>query len=190
MIQQFTHQLSSSFMLWLDWILLNNGQAYINSGEIFQPQTDLSSSGPYIYASNHKEWNWDSSISGANLISGVYSNNIYYTRASGLTIDFINGRVISPIPLNQPSGNYAYKEYNIYYSTIQQVDFYLERIFGEDKNLTYQNSGVSPYVFAAPCVIVTNSQGENYPWGMGGIKNAQNTFRLYIISNRITNKRV
>lgn len=184
---QFDHNLISAFGLWLDHRITSNGQGYVNySGFQLFPQTDTSSPFPYIYASPHKQWVYDSSVTGNPLvISGVYnSNGTYFNRASGISIDFINGRVLSNINLGQNiSGFYSRKEYNVYNSTPKIVNFYLESLFGLNENVALTETGVLPYNFAAPCVIFTNSHDVNEPFAFGGQDRSVRKINAIIISD-------
>jgi hypothetical protein len=118
MIPQYNHNLVTSVILWLDNKICNDGQAYVNSSDLFYRQVDPSAPG-YKWSCPYQTLVFDSCVSGANIISGVYnSSGQFLTRASGITIDYINGRVLSPYDWgNNLSGNYAYKEINTYFST-------------------------------------------------------------------------
>ncbi len=184
MIPQYNHDLVTSFTLWLDNHIQNAGQAYINVGTPLYPQQDPSTAG-YKWASPYKSWVFDSCVSGANVASGAYtSSGQFLTRASGLVIDYLGGRVISPYNWGaQLSGNYARKEINVYFASEEETNFWLEHMFGEDIDIRYANTGVVPDRFAAPCVILTNSRTENVPWALGGQKEANNTIRAFAVTN-------
>ncbi len=183
---QYSNQLVTSFTLWLDYVLCNKGQGYSNiTGQLLYPQID--SGIPYTsYASPYKQWVYDSSVSGAIVPSGIYNSaGQFLTRQSGVIIDFINGRILSITGNlgNALSGTFSRKEYNVYFSTATQVDLYLESITNENRNLAYTPTGVQPYGFEAPCVIVTESAVNNTPFALGGQETTNNTFRLFIVSN-------
>ncbi len=180
----FNHKLISSFSLFLDHSLLDGAQAYVNVNTGLYIQNNPSINGR-VYASPYKSWVYDSCVSGANIPSGVYnSSGQFLTRQSGIVIDFINGRVISNANWgSQLSGNFARKEYNIYTSTEQEFNFWLENVYGEDKSIEYSLTGANSSRFYAPCVILTNAWEENKPFALGGLDSTENIIRAYIISN-------
>lgn len=184
MIPQYNHNLITSFTLWLDNRIQNAGQAYINVGTPLYPQVDPSTMGR-VYASPYKSWVFDSCVSGATVASGAYtSSGQFLTRASGLVIDYIGGRVITPYNWGPTlSGNYARKEINVYFATEEETNFWLEHMFGENPNIRYANTGAPAFRFAAPCVILTNSLTENKPFALGGQKTAENSIRAFAITN-------
>ncbi len=183
---QYSSTLITSFILWLDHIVCNQGQGYNNvTGQRLYPQID--SGVPYpSYASPYKQWVYDSSVAGATIPSGIYNaSGQYLTRQSGIIIDFINGRVLSTTGNlgNNLSGTFSRKEYNVYFSTATTADLYIENILNSDINVAYTPTGVLPYAFEAPCIIVTESSANNDPWAFGGQDITNNTFRCFIVSN-------
>lgn len=185
MLAQYSSTLVTSFILWLDYQICNRGQGYQNiTGQLLYPQIDSGIS-IYSYASPYKQWVYDSSVSGAIVPSGIYNaSGQYLTRQSGVIIDFINGRVLSQNPLgNGLSGTFSRKEYNVYFSTPTVADLFLENILKENPDISYTPTGVQPYLFEAPCVIVTETLARNKPFSFGGVDETQNTLRCFIISN-------
>lgn len=184
MIPLFNHKLITSFSLFLDHQLLNGAQAYNNiiSTGLFSLPT-FSNLGN-IYASPYKSWIYDSCISGAIIPSGFYNGSgQFLTRQSGIVIDFINGRIISKNNWgNGISGSFAKRDYNIYTSTEQEFNFWLENVYGNDKDIDYKITGANSR-FYAPCVVLTNASENNEPYAMGGLDETKNTIRAYIISN-------
>ena len=180
---QYSHSLITSMMLWLDYKLVNDEQAFTNYTGQFFPQVDPSITG-YAYASPYKGWIYDSCASGVAVNSGMYnSSGQFLTRNSGLYIDYTNGRIVSQYnwgPL--ASGVYASRDFNLYFSTESEVNFFLEKVYNENPNLTYTLTGSNPYLFYAPCIIFTNAQSENKPWALGGIDESYNSIRAYILS--------
>lgn len=184
MIPQYNHNMATSMVLWLDNLLCDHGQAYVNETGLFYRQYDPSTRGN-IWATPYKSLVFDSCTSGANILSGVYtSSGQFLTRESGLVIDFLGGRVISPHNWgNTLSGVYARKEVNVYFSTEEETNFWLEHIYKEDANISYANTGVKPTRFAAPCIILTNSTSQSVGFALGGTKTTKNTLRAFTISD-------
>lgn len=185
----FDNKIAGSVILWLDNRVSSLGQGYINQSTQLFSQNDSSKNVNY-WASPYKSWIYDSSVTGAIVPSGFYdTSGNFLTRQSGLNIDFINGRVYSTGNLDTVlSGNYSQKEYNVYYSDIDTVNFYLERLYGENPNIQLPQTGTLPYVFDAPCIIVTNSYAKNSPFAFGGQRCNNRLLRLYVLSNKDYNQ--
>lgn len=181
---QFTHILKTSFALWLDHALLNGAQAYQNvTGQLY-PQQNSGVRGN-VWAAPFKSWVADSCVNGATIISGAYNKNgQFLTRDSGIVIDYQNGRIISQQKYaGNLTGIYARKDYNIYTSTEDEIDWWLTEVYGANKNISYTLTGMVDGPFAAPCIILTNSRSTNRPWALGGMRESDSTIRAYVISN-------
>lgn len=115
MIETFNHKADSSFYLWFDHYLLQKGQAYITETGVFYPTTDDTLPGFAVYSSSYKQMVWDTSISGATVMSGLFpiSTNIELPRgASGLKIDYYNGRVFTDISITGELAQYVASGYS------------------------------------------------------------------------------
>lgn len=178
----YDHSLITSFMLYLDNRLVDGAGAYTNYTTGLYKQTGYQ--GNHVWAAPWKSWCYDSCISGVNVPSGFYnSSGQFLTRASGLVIDFVNGRVYSPHNWGPViSGSFARKDYNTYASTEGEVGFVLEHVYGENPDITYSLTGASSK-FNGPCIFVTNAQSQNEVFALGGLDNTINTLRAYIVSN-------
>ena len=185
MKEQFDTKLVTSFTLWLDNRITVGGEAFLNHTGLLYRQTDPSSPFTNIYASPYKSWVYDSCLTGGNIPSGIYnSSGQFLTRTSGISFDFENGRVLSSGNWgNNLSGTYSSKEYNVYFSTEEVTSFFLDEVYRANNDLTYSATGVKPYHFVAPCLIVTNSFAENKPFAFGGQDVSKRTLRVYAISN-------
>lgn len=171
-------------MMWLSNRLEADGRAYENvTGQLYR-QT-LSGMAGSVYASPYKSWVWDGCVSGAVIPSGFYnSSGQFLTRASGLVIDFIGGRVITPQNWGGAlSGVYARKQVNVYLSDPRETNYVMEQVYGENPNVAYPLTGFQGRALVAPLVMVTNSRGVNEPWALGGMDNSQSTLKCFTISN-------
>ena len=75
---QLDNLLMSSMLIWMDHVILKKGEAYKNFSSQFYPITNIYN-GFYTYGLPFKQVVCDSSISGANILSGVYVNNNFKT---------------------------------------------------------------------------------------------------------------
>lgn len=191
MKEQFNHKLISSFYLWIDELILERGQGYVNKNNVvLNRQIDRSNPLQYSWASPHQHWVWDSGISGANFINTVSttSGNIL-DRTSGVKFDYVNGRVLSSHNWGATlTGSYAKKEFNIYTAEEDEVDLYLEYILDSNKDLALATTGAHPYGFVAPCVILTLTNDVNEPFAFGGQDKTKAVMRAFVITNNKFNK--
>ena len=181
---QYAHDVVTSTVMWMDNLLCNTGQAYVNvTGSLYlQPVTGGRNN---TYASPYKSWVWDSCSAGATIPSGFYnSSGQFLTRASGLVINYINGQVSTPQNWGPTlSGVYARKELNVYYSSDEEISYVLEQVYGENRNVSYTLTGLQGNVLAAPLAMITYARGKNEPWALGGMDNSKNTMRVVVLSN-------
>lgn len=184
MLSQYSHDLVTSLMLWLDNRLLNQGQAYINvTGTLYrQPNSSIAG---ITYVSPYRSWVYDSCVAGATIPTGFYNTNgQFLTRQSGIVMDFINGRVISSQDWGATlTGVYARKQVNLYFSSLQQVSYLLEQVFQENPNLSYLETGFMGGGLAAPMIILTNALEYNTPWALGGEQKTENTIRAFVLTD-------
>lgn len=189
MKSSFDNDLVTSFCLWLDNRLIKDGEGFQNKEVILYKQKDSSRSNLYSYNSPYKSWVADSCQTLATIPSGFSGSNTFYTRNSGISLDFINGRVLSSGDLGPMiSGSIAKKDYNVYFTTTEVAELIVEKIFQSNKDLDYAKTGILPYEFAAPCIFVTNSIGKNIPFAFGGTVASKRTIRLYAISHNNYNQ--
>ena len=181
---QFQHDVVTSVQMWLDNKLLNDGQAYVNLTGKLTLQSDSSVQGN-VYASAHKQWVFDSCAAGAIIPSGFYNaSGQFLTRASGLVFDFINGKVITPQNWGPSiSGAYARKEVNVYYSSDKELNYVMEQVYRENRDLSYVFTGLGGTQLAAPLIMLTNAKGHNDPWALGGQDVTKQTLRAFMITN-------
>lgn len=181
---QYNHDVITSFMLWLDNWVIGTGQAYQNvTGALYRgAQTGIPG---YVYASPYRSWVWDSSVGGAAVPSGFYtSSGQFLTRASGIGIDYLGGRVITPHNWGPTlTGVYARKEINIYPSNTEESNYILDQLYQGNQNIQYPLTGLYGTQYVAPLIMVTNSRGHNDPWALGGMENTKNFLRCFIISS-------
>jgi hypothetical protein len=186
---QYAHDVITSMVLWLDNQLGNTGQAYINiTGLLYQQP--LIAGQNILYTSPYRSWVYDSCVQGAMIPSGFYtSSGQFLTRASGIVIDSIHGRVSTPNNWGPTlSGVYARKEINVYYSSDEEVTYILEQVARANKDVSYTltglvKPGMSNNILTAPLIMLTNAHGKNKPWALGGVDDSKNTIRAFIVSD-------
>ncbi len=175
MNQSFSATTLNSFYLWLDHLLLANGQAYraASSQYLYQPDSTLGT-GYVAYSSPFKSFVWDSGVGVpvATTISGSFG--VLSQGQSGMMMDYMNGRVILPSSFGTNatiSGSYTFKELNLYYAnqtqerTVFTDKYYLNSRFAR----TPARNTPPPYAMVTPCIFITSSVVENESYAFGGI---------------------
>lgn len=171
MTPQFDHHATNSFFLWADHILLEKASAYKNiSVPLYPMGKDREWKDLYAYSSPFKQWNADSSISGANIPSGVTINSGFQP-FSGLNVivDYQNGRILSETPISGSlSMDVSVKDINIYVPNEDEEDIIFENRYENNSRFQIAASGVNPYEPALPAVFFSIQAGHNEEFSFGG----------------------
>lgn len=192
MTEQFQHRLTNSLFLWFDNYLLTKGQAYTNTtGTFYYYDDDRLDSTYKVFGSPYKQWVNDSSITGAIIPSGVYVNNLFLGRNSGVSLDFENGRaLISGVNKNSSvTGSFSVKDFNIYFSNETEEDIIVENKYEiNSRNLNSKQSYIMPYDQVVPAIFLSTEGIENRGFALGGMEEttvrakavvlAENSFQL------------
>lgn len=178
----------SSFFLWLDHEILSKGEAFTNySGKLYEstdPAYELNSS---VYSSPFKQWVYDSSISGANIPSGIYSNGQFLVRGtSGTTIDWNHGRIIfnnNTINNNQNlTASYSFKDFNLYYTDEREDKLLFDKSYTLTPKTTRITGGLGYLEIPYPCIFIKLKTNENKPFAFGGQDTMENWIRCIILA--------
>ena len=112
---QYENLVMSNFLLYVDHMVCKKGEAFTNHGSNFY-ETDTSYQSFYNYSSPFKQFVVDSSISEAEIMTGVYVDGTYTHVGEGNihSINHVQGMVHSTSALGVVSGNYAIKDFNVY----------------------------------------------------------------------------
>lgn len=190
MIPQFDNILMTSMLLWLDNKIVTNGEAYTNFQSVFYPLPNMIY-GYYTYGAPLKQMVIDSSISGANIISGVYVSGIFtipgQNNLSG--INAAEGQLYFSQPISNPttalSGNYAIKDYNIYLTSKTEENLLFETQYQINPK-TYQNpTGLPIGSETYPVIYLKYQGGKNKPLAFGGFDQTVSNVRAVILSDSV-----
>lgn len=173
MVPQFIHEAQSSFMLWFEHHLLEKGRAFSNeTGKLFYGADTRIPSVLNGFSSQYKQWVADSSISGANISSGIYVGANFSGRSNGIIVDYDNGRVLASglSTSSQPTGAFAVKEFNVYATNENLEDLIVEKkYFARPKVASNLSpSGIPPYAPVVPAIFINSQTQENEPFSFGG----------------------
>jgi len=184
----YDHNLVASFMTWFDFTLSNNGEAFFNTtGNLYPIKSDFYASRK-IYASSFKPWVYDTSITGANIPSGVYDGNgNFLTRASGIYFNFNEGWVgTTGVALTTPiSCSFAVKEFDIFYNN-EDEDVFLSQTKFVLKPKTPLQEPTAPLKAnerTFPCVAIKYDPGTNKDFAFGGTQNTVSEFRVLVAAD-------
>lgn len=186
---QFDHKLNVSLFLWAEHVLLQGGGAFLNKTLPLYYTPDPTMPTGYLgYSSPFKQWVADSSVSGAwvaNSVSGSASPFVL-TRASGIRIDYDNGRVLVPslmgknLKLNIST---AIKECNVYLPT--ETDDPLltaNKYFFNPRFNGTPTSGISPRAMVTPAIFVNTLSDSSTPFSFGGLDLTQTKFSFTVLA--------
>jgi hypothetical protein len=176
----------SNFMLFIDHMIQQQGVAFKNHSSLFYSvPSDVA--GLYAYSSPFKPLANDTSISGAQIISGLYVGGTYTPVGSGglTSINHYKGVSYFDHPLgNQTvSGNYAIKEFGIELSDQPEWRLMFETKYTTSSYCPQLLSGLIVQAKTAPIIWVTLQGQENEPFGFRHLDNNKLKIRCVVISD-------
>jgi len=194
MLPMIDARIISAFMLMVDNQILTQGQAYLNVNSFFYP-TQSYVNGWSCYTAPYKQLCNDISISGANIMSGVYLNGTYTTigQSGMVAINHADGAVYFNTPLPSQtiiSGNFAVKEFSVYLADQPDYKLLFESKF--ESNPKYTNNipttGLSLEDKTAPSIHLVIKSQEQKPLAFAGIDNNSIRIRAIIICDSVYQK--
>lgn len=186
----YLNNLTSSFFLWLDHEILSRGEAFQNyTGKLYpttDPNFNVTSS---VYGSPFKQWVYDSSINGAIIPSGIYSNGTFIPRGqSGLAIHYNYGRAIfnnNIVNNNNLTAAYSLKEFNIYYTDEREEKLLFEKSNTITPRVTTVTGALNYIDLPYPCIFFKLKSNENKPFAFGGLDTSENLITCVVLAKDI-----
>lgn len=176
----------SSAYLWLDNLVGRTAEGYQNTSSRFY-QTDSNINGLYAYGAPFKQFVSDSSVSGAQIPTGVYVGGSFIPKGtSGLIdINYKDGEVYFSSPVNQTiSGYYAVKDFNIYLTDEAEEKIIFETKYNIRPKIQRNSaSGALKADIVAPCIFIKDEESNNEPMFFGGVEWVKYKYSLYIFSD-------
>lgn len=178
------HDIISSFKEYIHFSLVNQLEAYRNvNAPLFLTSPARSFYGKDVYGSPYAQWLYDSSVSGAQIPSGVGSLN---RGVSGLSIDFKNGRVLvntgvpitGSIPVSLP-------DFNIYVTTTPIQKIFIENKFEYAPYLKQPTGAIKADSIIAPCIFVSYNSTENKPIQLGGVESTNFSVQVSVFADNL-----
>jgi len=184
MIVQFDNKLISSFLLYLDRALLVSRRAFTNySGSLSRSTGNIN--GLNVYSTPFKQLVNDVSVSGANIMSGVYVNSVFSVPGqTGLnSINITEGQAyFSGAPVSV-SGYYAVKDFSIYLTDKPEDELLFETKFFLKPKVPQTVTGLPQDAQTYPAIYIKTQYGENTPFCFGGIDNSEMTVRVIVLGD-------
>lgn len=171
MIAQLDNIIMSNMLLWIDHEVSSRGQAYTNySGNFYEVSSLVN--GFYTYGLPFKQVVADKSISGANVISGVYLNGVFTSPGTN-NFSGINPNVGYAFFSSDPgttgvSGAYSVKDFNIYLTSLAEEQLIFETKFEVNPKVTQNPTGIATSALTYPAIFLKNNGGQNKPFALGG----------------------
>lgn len=192
MLPQFDNILMTSALIWLDNKILTKGQAFTNYSSFFYPISNMYY-GYNTYGAPFKQMVIDCSVPGANIISGVYVNNIFTTPGEGYLsgINAQEGQLYFSQSISNSnqtiSGNYAVKDFNIYLTSKTEENLLFETAYQINPK-TYQNpTGLPVGAETYPVIYLKYQGGKNKPLAFGGFDETVGNIRAIILADSVYN---
>jgi hypothetical protein len=186
---QFDNVVISSMMLFIDHKLCSKGEAFTNySGQIYPIQSNYYSYN--TYALPFRQIIADSSISGANIMSGVYVGSTFTpVNTSNLVgINHYRGQAyFNGLASDTLSGRYSVKDFNIYLTNKPEEEILFETQYKVRPKIAQSLTGLADNVETIPSIFIKNNGSMNEPFAFGGIKNSMLDIRVIVIADNLYN---
>ena len=184
---QYENKVMSSLLLTVDHELCKKGNAFTNHSSFFYPVTQTYN-GIYNYSAPFKQMVVDESITGANVMTGVYldssfksvgESNLHSINHNEGTVHFSSQITGS----NRISGNYSIKDFNIYFTNDTEDDLIVENKYVVRPSVNETLSGLKPNQITYPAIFVKSIGGTNLPAAYGGLDKTVIDVRCIILAD-------
>jgi len=183
---QFDNLVVSSMILFLDHKICSLGEAFTNYSGLLYP-INKSYNSYNTYSLPFKQVIADNSISGANIMSGVYINGSFNPINNNLIgINHYKGQVYFTGNINgQVSGNYAVKDFNIYLTNKPEEEILFKTKFNIRPKTPQFATGLADNIETIPAIFIKNNGGINEPFAFGGIDNTKIDIRCVAVADNL-----
>ena len=185
---QFDNKVMSSFLLWFDHTLLNDGEAFTkHSGKFYE--VDSLYNGLYTYGAPFKQFVQDFSITGAKIPTGIYLDGVFITPGqSNLSgINYEQGHVYFTSEVTTPStrlsGVYSIKDFSVYLTNEAEEKLLFETKFSLRPRTTQAETGLGPNQITYPAIFIRNNGGTNEPFALGGYDTTIINMRAIVLAD-------
>lgn len=185
MITTLDQTIDSSLYLWLDNTLLNEGRGFHNYSGNFLQGTE-NPVGIYAYDAPHRQFVYDSSVSGANIISSVSVGGVLTSKGTGATsmrINYEKGQALFLSSVSSSvSGSYSYKDVNLYFIHSPAESVLFEGKFAAkpkyDTVTSWKGSDLN-----YPLIFIKADYGENKTLCFDNLASSTFPYRLTVLAD-------
>lgn len=183
---QYDNELLSNFLLYLDNKILSKGEAFSNHGSLFYPVEDLYN-GYFTYAAPFKQMVCDTSVSGAQSVSGIFVNGVYHSPGSGSFISINPNRGQAYFTSSQGSsaisGNYAVKDINIAITDEREENLLFENQYFLKPGINQTVTGLPNEAINYPIIFLKIYRSSNEAFAIGALDNSVTNIRAIILAD-------
>lgn len=186
MIQVNDHKIISSFKEFLSYKVLNDLQAYSNKTVNLYNYTDNRLKHNSVYGSPYAQWVYDSSVSGAQVPSGISSglSTINRTGSQGLRIDYKHGRVVmnsGNSSMTSGTANVSVNDINFYITSQPEEKLVFENTYEFLPDLQAASNYIKPETIIAPCIFIKYDDTTANELALGGTNYSKWTIKVISI---------
>ena len=178
----------SSMIMYLDNVICNEGKGFKNINSKIYPTTTTYAN-MYTYSLPVKQVLADSSVDGANILSGIYINNSFKTIGSNniTGINHYEGQVYFTQNPNtdQISGSYAIKDFNLHLTNRREQSIIFEQAYKIRPKTPQTMTGLAPSEDTIPAIFIKNIGGYSRPFALGGFKKLTTDVRCTVITDNL-----
>lgn len=182
--------LLASFKEWFDHVLLDEGGAYLNrTARLFHDSSKRLGNSYTTYTSPYQQWVYDSSITGANIPTGITGDPdhpVINRGDSGMRFDFVNGGVILGDDRREDLyvfSSFATKDINSYITTRPDEKIVFETKFDFAPEMREATTGTPMDTVVAPAAFIKSVQSEEQGFCLGGTNKNYHNIRVLVVSN-------
>lgn len=178
------HSVISSFKEFITYKLYNDLSAYSNKTvPLFNYTPTRRILGKATYGSPYCQWLYDSSVTGANIPTGLSG---ILRGVSGLSFDFKNGRIFinSGTPVDSTI-NVSVPDFNIYITTSSVQRILLENKYEYYPDLSAATAPIKPDSIVAPCIFISYDGSDNKSWALGGVERSNFSVQVAVFADNL-----
>lgn len=183
----FLNKANSSVYLWLDNLLCQEGSGHFPSSSNFY-KLKQQFNNLYTYSSPYSQFVYDVSISGANVISGIYLNGNYVTTGTSgfYGINYSKGQAYftSELPSSTSiSGNFTIKDFNVVLTNESESKILFETKYSPRYKSISNPTGLLDNQTTYPVIFIKNNSYNNEPFAFGGEVSTKVGYSFIIFSD-------
>jgi len=200
---QFENKVMSSLLLFIDHEIVQEGEAYSDTGSAFY-KIDSLFNDYYVYSSPFKQLVSDVSVTGSStptILTGVYFSapgapgtqpyNVgpMYPGSGGFdSINHMQGQLYftgdtDPVANSGISGSYSVKDFNVFLTSMPEEQLLFETKLELNPKTKQTTTGVDSNVQTYPAVFIKDNGGRNEEFAFGGMDDTLINARAIVLAD-------